>query len=137
MINVKTIIISIISLAIGMGIGCFGTFAYFDSINSRQLAEANRIIGERDSRIIELESNYRDITATKDGLIEDNRRLTDLNKRAKSEIDSIGQSIDGLSIQGKNISQQLQIIINFLKEIEARVRVLEDLYNSSRINSGS
>jgi hypothetical protein len=136
--NVKTIVISIlISLTIGLGLGCFCTYAYIDSINSRQLADADRVIGERDNRIAELESDNRGLTTTKDGLIENNRQLQNLNERAKSEINIIGRTIDSISIKGKNISQQLQIIIGFLKEIEARIRVLENLYNSSRINSGS
>ena len=133
-ISYKWFIIGVITFFImGGAIGATIT----DSIYSKLLGQRDTELREHIELRKQIESDYNALRSTTDAITADNKRWADLNKRASEEVTAIGTTISQLQLQGKDIIEQLRRVIDALKEISRRIRVLENYYNNSGISSGN
>ena len=113
----------------GVLLGIILTGSIFAYIYFGQSGQYDRELGEYRTRVAELEQQYSDLRARASELDELIERRKELDRRAIEEAQGIATRIRELSLQGANITEQLRRTIGTLKEIQGRIKVLEELVN--------
>ena len=113
----------IVSLFLGILIGGFTSFLVYDG----QLGNRDTELGEYRSRVTELEQQYRNVTEAKGQLESALYRRAEIERATNAELQGIGETINGLQLEGQSIATKLKIVIDSLKKISTSLRNIENI----------
>lgn len=112
-------------------LGAFISAVSLITLYERRLGDSDRQLREYRELNNQLESDYRAVTARATELADLIERRREIDRRAIEQTEGIGRTIGNLSLQSQDLIRQIRAVINTLKEIKERTRLLEELINSS------
>lgn len=119
--------IFVVSFIFGVFIGAVSLATFYE----RRLGDSDRQLREYRELNNQLESDYRAVTTRATELADLIKRRREIDRRAIEQAEGIGRTIGSLSLQSQDLIRQIRAVINVLKEIKERTRLLEELINSS------
>jgi prefoldin subunit 5 len=113
----------LVSIFIGTLLGLFSSNFYYDG----QLGNRDTELGEYRDRVTELEQQYSIVTEAKGQLESALNRRADIERRTAIEVQGIGETINGLQLEGQSIATKLRGVIDALKAIQECLRNIENI----------